>query len=285
MITKFDGTIDDEFHDLRQLLEKMQVIHQIESDRKWQVRCGKCKYLGPWAAAILAAAYKEGTRLKQEPKITLPKVPPALRAYCVFSGMDQLFAKGAAPQLDHPDCETIPLHSFQKASFDLPNGILKLIHRHMSPDDESEEGLRTAVQEVTQNVSDHSRSHIGGVMSARYMTKTQEIRVAIVDRGIGIGASLGKVYSQASTPFAALQMVTEGGFSSKSRPNNMGLGVSQLFSILINNRGRIAAVSGDAMATSHRGHPVQIEHLPFAFNGTGIFFALPLRAGTRPEYE
>jgi hypothetical protein len=37
------------------------------------------------------------------------------------------------------------------------------------------------VQETTQNVVDHSGSIIGGVMSARYFSTTQEVRVAIVD--------------------------------------------------------------------------------------------------------
>lgn len=136
--------------------------------------------------------------------------------------------------------------------------------------------MRTCVQEVTQNVVDHAASSIGGVMSARYFAASNEVRVGIVDRGMGIGTSLRGKHPDTKDSFVALTRVIEGGYSSKSRPNNMGLGVSNLFQLTNTIGGRICVISGDARAEVHPGGKPSVETLPFLFPGTGVFFSLPL---------
>lgn len=76
----------------------------------------------------------------------------------------------------------------------------------------------------------------------------------------------------------ALRRVVEGGYSSRSRPNNMGLGVSNLFGLVKLAGGRIAVFSEDAFAEAHPGSVPRIESLPCVFAGTGVFFTFPLGA-------
>lgn len=271
-----DGNIDDNSGDTRKLLQRLTEIHATVSDRKWEIRCGRCTYLGPWAASIFYAAKLVGDQQGQSPRIKLPGGPAALSAYCKYSGMSHLFSGGPEPEPDHPASETVPLSLFLNASWNLPDGIVRLIQRHRELPDESEDRLRTCIQEVTQNVVDHAKSPIGGVMSARYFSHANEVRVGIVDRGVGVGASLKTRHPEITGSFLALNRIIKGGISAMSRQNNMGLGVSNLFQLIALAKGRIAVFSYDAMAEAHGSVPPQVEELPFIFPGTGVFFSLPL---------
>jgi hypothetical protein len=277
MIVQLQGNIDDDPRDLLTLLGELAEIHATRTTRSWQLRCRQCRYLGPWSAAVLHAAFLEGTRLGQRPTIQLPDEPEALRAYCLYSGMVRAFANGPAPNPDHPECETIPLTAFSSASWNLADGIVKLVDRHAGLPPDAEDKLRTCIQEVTQNVVDHARSQIGGVMSAKYFTGTGEVRVGIVDRGVGIAESLGGRFPELASPFEALSRVIKGGYSSRSRPNNMGLGVSNLFGMIQSSGGVMTLVSADAAASIRPKGGPNVQTLPFSFPGTGVFFTLPLR--------
>lgn len=248
MRVQLSFSIDDDSRCLWQAMSELDEIHRELTDRKWQIRCGQSRYLGPWISSVLYAAYLKGRERGQDPKIRLPSSPPALDAYCGFSGMKHAFQGGPEPNPDHSDSETVPLMKFDKASWSLSDGIVRLLRRHTQLSDESEDQIRTCIQEVTQNVVDHARSSIGGTISARYMSASREVRVGIVDRGIGIGSSLRQRFTDITDSFAALSRVIEGGYSSMSRPNNMGLGVSNLFKLVRNSGGRIAVFSGIAMA-------------------------------------
>lgn len=284
MHVKLEGAIDDDARDMSVLLRRLNEIHREASDRKWQIRCGGCTYLGPWAATVLLAAFLRGVELRQQPRIKLPRAPDApaaLLAYCEFSGMSHRFESGRTPNPDHPDCETVPLTDFRRANWNLSDGVIRLLRRHMELSDESEDQVRTCIGEVAQNVEDHARSSIGGILSARYFERFGEVRVAIVDRGIGIGASVRSTRAQTTGSLEALRLVIEGGFSSKSRPNNMGLGVSNLFRLIASSRGKIAVYSGDAMAEAHQGGTPRAQTVDFDFPGTAVFFTLPLSRGQR----
>ncbi len=251
-------------------------IHQTTTDRKWQIRCRQCQYLGPWVASLLYAAYLRGIQLHQEPRITLPSEPAALHAYCVYSGMAQAFGHGPPPSPDHPECETIPLEQFYTASWDRSNRIINLLRRHTQLSADSEDQVRICIQEVIQNIEDHSQSPIGGVMSARYFRQTNEVRVGIADRGVGIGTSLRQKHKDIPGAFAALNRVIQGGYSSHSRANNMGLGVSNLFALVRSAGGRIAVFSEDAYGHVHGGATPTVHGTTSGFPGTAVFFSLPI---------
>ena len=276
LIVELNANVADTSRDITHLLLRLADIHSPDTPRGWQLRCRSCKYLGPWAAATLYATFLQAQLRDQRPKISLPVEPDALRAYCIFSGMSQAFAKGPPPNPDHPDCETIPLSRFSQANMNFPDGLVRLLQRHTDLDSESEDQLRTCIQEVIQNVEDHAASPIGGVMSARFFATSADVRVGIVDRGVGIGVKLREKYPDVTDSSVALQRVIEGGYSSRSRINNMGLGVSNLFALVKSAGGRMAVFTGDARAEVYPGASPTVVALPFSVPGTAVYFSLPL---------
>lgn len=279
MRCRLDGNFDDDSRDMRSLLSRMIEVHRPNVPRtSWTLDCRGCHYLGPWAAALLAAAFLNDRLCGLRPRIQLPTAPPALRAFCVFSGMSKCFRRdGPPPDAEHPDSETAPIDEFSSASWNRSDGIIRLLRRHTQLNMEREDQIRTCIQEVTQNVVDHAKSPIGGVMVARYLSIGNEVRVAIVDRGVGIAQSLRVQYPDTSNAITALRRVVEGGFSSRSRPNNLGLGVSNLFKLVAIARGRMALVTGEAIADLRDAADAPtIEQSGSDFPGTAVFFTLPV---------
>jgi hypothetical protein len=275
MYIELAGNIDDNMQDVLKLASDLGEVYAREKKAGWRIRCTQCRYLGPWAVALLAGAYFLGENRNQSPRIVLPTEPLPLAAYCHFSGMKHMFANGPLPDRDHPESETIPIDRFYDATWNRPDGIIRLLQRHTSLSIEREDQIRTCVQEVAQNIHDHAGSVIGGVMSARYMAQSQEVRVGIVDHGFGIAEVLGRKHPEVTTSKTALERVIEGGYTSRSRPNNMGQGVSNLFGLVRLARGRVVVITGNAVANSAHGEEARVTQLDMPFPGTAVFFALP----------
>lgn len=279
MICKLSGNLDDDERPLQAMLGALQEVHVEATERRWKVHCAECQYIGPWATAVLAGAYLEGARRHQRPRLVLPESPAALAAYCAFSGLQHLVRGVPLPDPEHPDNETVAIERFSQASWDRSNRLIALLQRHTELSAEREEQVRVCVQEVIQNIVDHAESAIGGVLSARYMSSSKEVRVGIVDRGVGIAQSLARQYPDTRSSMHALQRVVKGGFSSRSRASNMGMGVSNLFLVVHAAGGRMAIVTGNAMASLRvdAASPL-IQSMACDFPGTGVFFTLPTDA-------
>ena len=69
---------------------------------------------------------------------------------------------------------------------DLPEG------RFAGLNVDTEDQLGTVIHELVQNVLDHSGSQTGGVMTARAYQGEREVRLAVVDTGLGIRTSLSR---------------------------------------------------------------------------------------------
>lgn len=244
----------------------------------WHIDLGKSHYLGPDAVAIVVASVLEARRNKIPNDITLPKGVAALDAFCEFSGLNHLLEGSLMPQMDHPDCVTVPIKVQHESSFNDPDPIIQLITRFVPLSTDWEEYLRICVNEVIQNVQDHARSEIGCVTCARFLKNVGEIRVAIVDRGRGIRSTLREKYPDVTDAGEALKRVLQGGYSAKSRPNNMGLGISNLSNIVFQQlKGELFIVSEDAFADGKFGQRTYSRALGMRFPGTGVFFSVPVR--------
>lgn len=244
---------------------------------EWQLDFSKCQYLGPDAISIVVAAVLQAREAGVKNEVMLPQGVPALEAFCEFSGLNHLITGSPVPKGDHPDCVTIPIRVQEKASFNDPDPIIRLITRFVPLSAEAEEFLRICVNEVVQNVEDHARSPIGCVTCARFMKKVREVRVAIVDRGRGIGTTLRERYPDVHGAGEALGRVLQGGYSAKSRKNNMGLGISNLANIVVQQmHGELFIVSEDGFADGKFGRQTFSRSLDMRFPGTGVFFSVPV---------
>lgn len=197
-----------------------------------------------------------------------------MRAFCVFSGLDHYLNKGERPRQDHPDSETLPLAQFYEQIPSQIHAIVRMVRRHYRLSEDNEVYLGTCVSEVAQNIVDHADSRIGGVLCARYMSGSSQLRVAVVDHGVGIPNSLQRVRPGAKD-VDLMREVFKGNLTSNPTGRNMGLGLSNLAGIVQNLRGDIVVLS--RAISARRGVQSQEmigEHLDFDFPGTAVFFRL-----------
>lgn len=275
-VCKIDFNVNDTLRSVRALIERLESSWKdTAADDELVVDMERCRYLGPDAVAILSAEALIRDQLHQRLTIRYPKGPSALRSFLKWSGLASIVHdKAPAPPSGAPEFNVLPVRRFSEASFQGPIPLISLIQREADITEDAEEYLRSSVNEIMQNVQDHSASPIGGVWSAKYMSTAQEVRVAIVDRGRGIKSTLRTTYPD-TTDSNCLPRVVEGEYSAKSRINNAGLGLYHLFRIIKRRHGELCLISERSVANLARNGNTHYETLRFRFPGTAVFFTFP----------
>jgi hypothetical protein len=270
-----DFNVDDSRGDMLALLRRIRPIAEDPGAGPWAIDARSTGYLGPDAAAVLGALCEHGRRSGHAAHVFLPTSPDALRAFCVFSGLSLLMAAGPAPTPDHPENETVPLTFIDRITWNTADPVVHLVQRHATLDIEAEERLRTCLNETLQNIEDHARSPIGGVLCARFLRGRRQIRVAVADTGIGVGASLRARHPSILNDPAALRAVMAGGMTARSRPNNLGVGISTMWRIAAGNGGSFTLISNGACAYVDAGNFFpRVEPTGIAFPGTVVLCTL-----------
>jgi hypothetical protein len=272
-----DFMLGDESSSLSQMLTRLTPIVSDVGRCVWDLDLRDCTYIGPYAAAVIYAACLQADLRGQKYIVRLPE-SGKVRSFIEFSGLSHLLHNGRAPDPNHPDNETVALSVVKMATTFVSNPIVELIRRHApGMSQEVEDQLRRCMDEVIQNVADHSRSPIGAVTCARYIRSKGVVRVGIVDRGEGIYRTLRRKHPDTDSPRMALQRVIDGGWSAKTFTRNMGLGVSNLWmSVTRSLKGNACIITDDSLAMSKpNGLPLKQQH-GFNFAGTGVFFTVPV---------
>lgn len=266
--------VDDHFDPVYRLCESLAPIWNLGPHEPWTLDVSGCGYLGPDAAVLIYATWLAGRQRGQPARVLLPNAPAPLAAFCTFSGLDHVLLGGKRPNPHHPECETVPLNQFYQAIGNQSAPIVDLVKRHMTVSADAEVYLGAAFSEVVQNIEDHAQSPFGGISCARFFAGKRQVRVAVVDFGVGIAGSLGRTIA-GITPVDAIKRVLQGGTSSRSLGRNMGLGVSNLAAIVRNLHGDLAIYSQSGAALlGYGGADTQFKDLPVSFPGTAVFFRL-----------
>lgn len=266
--------LDDMPASVMALVRTMQPA--LNGTQPWQLDLTGSDYIGPYAGSIIVATLLESRTRGVACELVMPTKPPRLVDSCRRSGLAHFAGLGSPPPQNELGSETIPMSTIQQVTFSTPDPIIELIRRHTSVDDELEENLRTCVNEVVQNVVDHAASPIHALTAARYIRSKQQIRIAIVDRGDGIGTTVRRRHPEFSTNRDAIARVMQGGVSAKSRPNNMGVGVSNLCAIVQHQlKGRVFIVSEDT-AVNRLPDSDHWTYLDQPFPGTAVFLNVPV---------
>ena len=170
---------------------------------------------------------------------------------------------------------------FMRATWNIPDPLVRLVRSKFALSVDGEEHMRTCMHEVLQNTSDHAQSPIGGVLCARYMSGDRQVRVAVVDRGLGILQTLARRYSELTKDGDALVRVVQGGFTAKSTPRNLGVGLRNLAMFATGQGGRVTLVSGrGVLELDSISKPLRAETMTSRFQGTAVFFTLNVDLGT-----
>jgi hypothetical protein len=209
--------------------------------------------------------------------VACPERNDKVKAFTRISWLDFHLHGGDPPDVNHPGNVTVPLQIIKKATWGAADSIIDLVHRHAVISEDNETYLRNCINEVIQNVEDHAQSGFGAVCCARYLATPQKIRVAIVDSGLGIGTTLARRHPEIKNAEHALARVVQGGISAKSRPNNLGVGISNLWGHITQPlNGEIFIITEDVIGYNDRGGRLHAGPLGARFGGTGVFFTVPV---------
>lgn len=274
MRVTIDGNFDDDSREIERMVMSLQSVFAAKPEQKWQLRMQAVRYMGPWATSIIAMAVLRGRVLRQAPRVLLPETSRELKRYCDSCGLTDLV--GRAKTTDGNDLDTLALRPFREMNWLIPEDVLGLLQRHVTLSVDLEESLRVAVGEILQNVEDHAESKVGGLMVGRFLSgSTNEVRLAIIDAGVGIQSAIERKFEDRTDPFRNMSDILRGKLSSLSRANNKGLGISLLFDA-------IKALGGRACLWSHSirvdafpslSSPrvlVNTPHLPGTFVGMAV---------------
>ncbi|EYT96250.1 ATP-binding protein [Enterococcus mundtii] len=92
--------------------------------------------------------------------------------------------------------------------------------------------IQTAIDEIFNNIADHSSQNIGCVF-AQFFPNLKKIKISISDFGIGIPTSVKKLKPDKNDA-ELLSIACQEGFSTKSTPRNRGAGLTNIIISLTN---------------------------------------------------
>lgn len=205
------------------------------------------------------------------------------------SALSALFTNSGLSQSSSAKGVIVPLIQFRESSWSLGEVAVTLLSRHREIGPDFEDYLRLSIFEIGQNVIDHAQSRVGGLMCCRFDEPGNRIAICVADFGMGIEASLKRAGQDTQDFQSVLDAVFEGGVTSRSKPTNRGLGISNLVNAVKECRGDMVLLSSGTAATARftathfvkgfalvpRPHSRDLKPQPFP--GTVVAFTLPLQ--------
>lgn len=144
------------------------------------------------------------------------------------------------------------------------DAILNASLRRMELDRSQLKAVEWAVNEITDNVINHSRSKIGGAIIASRVPRTEIIEFVVADCGIGIARSLGIQDDDRAIESAIQEGVT------RNKETNQGNGLYGSFRLAQVSEGAFSIKSGMASLYVDKDSNVKVRRELIPFNGTVV---------------
>lgn len=235
------------------------------------------RYLGPNGAAMQCGSVLEARFRDVQVTCRWPDGPPALLAFIEESGLKGHLEGLPVALPDDLETVTVPIRQLRESRHQDSHPILDLVARFQQVPEGLQDVLQIAFNETVQNIFDHAASAVGGFSCARYMRRDSEVRVALIDWGVGILDTLRRRYADTISDEHALQRVLFGGFSALSRRNNTGRGIDNLRTVVTEAMsGRLFILSGSGLAEIIGDRPPRYSPVNPPFRGTAVCFTLPI---------
>lgn len=140
--------------------------------------------------------------------------------------------------------------------------------------------LSSNMDEVFNNIFDHSKSLVTGYIITQYYPRNNKISFSVCDFGIGIPKSimnyehenLGEIED-----WKAILKSLERGFSIKSTPRNRGFGLNNILELTENSNGKLSIISNSGAVVKESGEMYLAGEVPFNFSGTLIKVEVDLK--------
>lgn len=138
--------------------------------------------------------------------------------------------------------------------------------------------LGIVLSEVFNNVEDHSESQVNGFTLTQYYPGEHIIMLSVCDFGIGIPRKIQR-YMRAleeSIPASAecIELALRQGFSTKSTPQNRGLGLDNVFSNVRTQNGMLQIISNNVYFSKKEDGSEDLSILKENLSGTHIVITL-----------
>lgn len=133
--------------------------------------------------------------------------------------------------------------------------------------------LSSNMDEVFNNVFDHSKSPVTGYIITQYYPKNNKISFSVCDFGIGIPTSIENYELDKNEQFEdwkAILKSLEKGFSIKSTPRNRGFGLNNILELTESSNGKLFIISNNGIVEKSAGEVYRAGDVGFDFSGTLI---------------
>jgi hypothetical protein len=147
--------------------------------------------------------------------------------------------------------------------------------------------LASNLEEVFNNIFDHSNSPIDGYVITQYFPIKKKLSFSVCDFGVGIADSINNYYNNENKAKIAdwkalLKSITEG-FSIESTPQNRGMGLSHLIDFTESSNGELTIISNNGYLSkrSNKNYSVGVSN----FNFRGTLIKVEVDTNTFDEYD
>lgn len=145
---------------------------------------------------------------------------------------------------------TLPLENVTyDRSYGYLEGAMSWLAPKLSLTKESLGDIKVCIEEVFNNINDHSSDNTGSIFIQHY-PKEKKVMVSISDIGIGIPGSIQSHFPNMNDA-EALRAAIRQGFTTKSTPRNRGAGLDILLhNVVINNHGSVYIHSNNGILSA-----------------------------------
>lgn len=133
--------------------------------------------------------------------------------------------------------------------------------------------LASNMDEVFNNIFDHSRSPITGYIITQYYPKNNRLSFSVCDFGIGIPTSINEAKNESEMKledWKAILRALEKGFSVNSTPGNRGFGLNNILEFTESSNGRLLIISNNGIVEKKADNMYLAGSTNFNFSGTLI---------------
>ncbi|UAM98380.1 ATP-binding protein [Polaribacter litorisediminis] len=134
--------------------------------------------------------------------------------------------------------------------------------------------LASNIDEVFNNIFDHSKSPVSGYIITQYYPKNNKIIFSVCDFGVGIACSINndlvKKQEKPIEDWKAIIKSLERGYSIKSTPRNRGFGLNNILELTESSNGKLQILSNTGIVEKRSGEMYRAGDFNFNFPGTLI---------------
>lgn len=168
--------------------------------------------------------------------------------------------------------------AFQWKQLELMSWLRKQTHRQ-----NEFSSIGVAIDEIFNNISDHSKENIGCIFGQFY-PKTNQIVISISDFGVGIPQTIRQKFGLKLTDDELIEYALKEGVSSQSVPQNRGAGLANIMRTLTRDGiSTVTIISNCGMIELSDNQVVNRKLFQKSYPGT--FFELKIDASNESLYD